>query len=587
MAEERTQRRLAAILAADVVGFSSLMEADEAGTLAALKSRRKNVLDPLVAKHQGRVFKVTGDGVLIEFASAVNAVQCAVDLQQAFNDSNKHVSDDRQIVLRIGVNLGDVMVEGGDLYGDGVNIAARLEALAEPGGILVSGTAFDHIKNNIKVGFDDLGPQALKNIAEPVRAYRVAGTPAIAPTPPKPASDKPSIAVLPFTNMSGDPEQEYFSDGVTEDIISGLARLHWLFVIARNSSFTFKGKAVDVKQVGRQLGVRYVLEGSVRKSGDRVRITSQLIDAGTGAHIWTDRFDGALSDIFDLQDKVTASVVGAIEPALRHAEIARARAKPTESVDAYDLFLRALALHNSLTIEGNDEAIRLLGRAVAIDPDYASAYGLAAYCHLRRLQRGWVAPSLAISEEGNRLARLAAEKGHDNAEALWMAGLALAMLASENDDGLEMIERSLLLNPNSASGWMARGMARAYRGEDSMAITDLERAAQLSPLDPLAYLVWHGFAFAHFTAGRYGEASIWADRVLRVAPSYPPAVRLKAALCGLLGQLDEGRRRVARLREVSPVATLSTLREYLRRSIHKAECLEAMIDGLRKAGLPE
>jgi adenylate cyclase len=276
MVEQPVQRRLAAILAADVVGYSRLMEADEAGTLAALKSRRRDVLVPLVAKHQGRIFKTTGDGVLIEFGSAVNAVQCANELQLGMAAANDVQPSDRHVVLRIGVNLGDVVVEGSDLYGDGVNIAARLEAIADPGGIIVSGTAFDHIKSKVKVGFDDLGAQNLKNIAEPVRAYRVIGTPAVAAAAML-VSDKPSSAVLPFTNMSGDPEQEYFSDGITEDIISGLARLHWLFVIARNSSFTFKGKAVDAKQVGRQLGVRYLLDGSVRKAGDRVRITSQLI----------------------------------------------------------------------------------------------------------------------------------------------------------------------------------------------------------------------------------------------------------------------------------------------------------------------
>ena len=516
MAEERVLRRLAAILAADVVGYSRMMEADEGGTLAALMARRREVLEPLIVKYQGRIFKVAGDGVLVEFASAVNAVQCAVDLQQGMTTANSGMSEDRSIVLRIGVNLGDVIVEGSDLYGDGVNIAARLEAVAEPGGILVSGTAHAHIKNNIKAGFDDLGFQTLKNIAEPVRAYRVTGTQAVAAS--KLMTDKPSLAVLPFTNMSGDPEQEYFSDGMTEDIISGLARIHWLFVIARNSTFTFKGKAVDVKQVGRQLGVRYVLEGSVRKAGERVRITSQLIDVATGAHIWADRFDGALSDIFALQDHVTASVVGAIGPKLRKVEIERARAKPTESIGAYDLFLRALALHNTLTVEAYKEALRLLERAVAIDPDYASAYGLAAYCHLRQLQRGWGASAVPGIERGIHSARLAAELGQDDPDALWMAGLVLAMLAGESEGGLGLIERSTILNPNSAGAWMASGMARAYRGESTVAIEHLEHAAQLSPLDPLAYLYWYGIAFAHFADTRYSEATGWLDRSLRAAP---------------------------------------------------------------------
>ncbi|MFO0990859.1 MAG: adenylate/guanylate cyclase domain-containing protein [Hyphomicrobiales bacterium] len=585
MAEERVRRRLAAILAADVVGYSRMMEIDEAGTLAALIARRREVLEPLVGKYQGRIFKVTGDGVLIEFGSAVNAVRCAVDLQRGMADANSGISEDRRIVLRIGINLGDVMVEGSDLYGDGVNIAARLEALAEPGGILVSGTAHAHIKNNIHSGFDDLGLQSLKNIAEPVRAFRVTGTPATAAS--NLVADKPSIAVLPFTNMSGDPEQEYFSDGITEDIISGLARLHWLFVIARNSSFTFKGNAVDVKRVGQQLGVRYVLEGSVRKAGERVRITSQLIDAGTGAHIWTDRFDGALSDIFVLQDRVTASVVGAIGPKLRKVEIERARAKPTENIGAYDLFLRALALHNTLTVEAYEEALRLLDRAVVIDPEYASAYGLAAYCHLRQLQRGWGASAVPGIEKGIRSARLAAELGQDDPEALWMAGLVLAMLAGESEGGLGLIERSMILNPNSAGAWMASGMAHAYRGESTIAIDHLDHAAQLSPLDPLAYLFWYGTAFAHFAASRYSEATGWVDRSLRAAPNYMPGMRLRAALCGVLGQAEEGRKWVSRIVEVNPDTRLRTLRVHLTRSIHKTECLDALIEGLRKAGFPE
>ncbi|HEX6093330.1 MAG TPA: adenylate/guanylate cyclase domain-containing protein, partial [Dongiaceae bacterium] len=294
MAGERVQRRLAAILAADVVGFSRLMEADEAGTLAALKARRKDVLEPLVARHEGRVFKVTGDGVLVEFASAVNAVQCAIDLQQAFGDANGDLPEERRIVLRLGVNLGDVMVEGGDLYGDGINIAARLQALADPGGILVSATAHDHVKNKLKAGFDDLGPQALKNLAEPVRAFRVAGISAMAAAPAKAPANKPSIAVLPFTNMSGDPEQQYFSDGITEDVITELSRFRSLFVIARNSSFQFRDKAVDIRRVARELGVQFVVEGSIRKLGGNLRITAQLIDAATGNHLWAERFDSAL-----------------------------------------------------------------------------------------------------------------------------------------------------------------------------------------------------------------------------------------------------------------------------------------------------
>jgi TolB-like protein/class 3 adenylate cyclase len=425
MTGERTQRRLAAILAADVAGYSRLMEQDEVGTLAALKARRKEVLEPLVAQHQGRVFKVTGDGVLVEFTSAVNAVQCALELQQAMTAANDTEPEERHIVLRIGVNLGDIMVEGSDLYGDGVNIAARLEAIAEPGGIVVSGTAYDHIKSKVKVGFEDIGAQHLKNIAEPVRVYRVGPGRAVRAAPAAPAlalPHKPSIAVLPFQNMSGDREQEYFADGIVEDIITALSRFSALFVIARNSSFTYKGHAVDVKQVGRDLGVRYVLEGSVRKSGNRVRITGQLVDTSNSAHLWADRFDGGLEDVFDLQDRVTASVVGAIAPKLEQAEIDRSRRKPTDSLDAYDHYLRGMAAVHQWTREANQEALSHFYKAIELDPNFASAYGQAARCYDQRMANGWVTERAHEIAETERLARLAAKWGKDDAVALCTAG---------------------------------------------------------------------------------------------------------------------------------------------------------------------
>ena len=377
MSEERSNRRLAAILVADVVGFSRLMATDEAGTMAALKARRRDVLEPLVANHQGRVFKTTGDGVLVEFASAVNAVQCAVELQQGMAAANEGRTEERHIILRIGVNLGDVMVEGGDLYGDGVNIAARLETLAEPGGILVSGTAHDHIGSKVKVAFEDMGAQTLKNIAQPVRAYRVAATPVVAVATPKHVSDKPSIAVLPFTNMSGDPEQEYFSDGITEDIITELSRFRSLFVIARNSSFVYKGKPIKVGTVARELGVKYVLEGSVRRAGSRVRVTAQLVDAASGNHVWAERYDRELADIFAVQDDVTRSIVGALTVGLEDEALERARRKRPENLQAYEHWLRGKRAIWT-TGESNLQSRRHFERAIAIDSNYSAAYsGLA------------------------------------------------------------------------------------------------------------------------------------------------------------------------------------------------------------------
>lgn len=415
------------------------------------------------------------------------------------------------------------------------------------------------------------------------------------PSPvPEPASqaqiaDRPSIAVLPFTNLSGEPQQDYFADGIVEDIISGLTRLHWLFVIARDSSFTFKNKTIDVKQVGRELGVRYLLEGSMRKAGERVRIASQLIDAVTGTHIWADHFDGALSDIFDLQDQITAKVVGAIEPKLRHAEIERARRKPTASVDAYDLFLRAVALNNTRRQEDNKEALRLLHHAIEIDPQYAAAYALASYCYLRQKSQGFVSRAdHHVLSEGMRMARLAAEYGQDDPEALWMAGVTMSILAGEVEDGLALIDRSLALNPNSANALMASGLVRALIRETDSAIVPLQRSRQLSPLDPIAYGTSLGFAWAHFMAGHYQQASAACDRTLREAPTYyPPALHVKIACCGLLGQLEEGRKWVERLLAVNPEARVSSLYEWFRLFIKKPAGLKAFLDGLRRAGLPE
>src|SRR5712692_8085616 len=384
----RVERRLAAILAADVAGYSRLIEADEEGTLGRLRELRAEIIDPRIAEHRGRIVKTTGDGLLVEFASVVDALRCAVGMQAALAESNAPTPPDHRIAFRIGINMGDIVVEDGDIFGDGVNVAARLEGLAEPGGICVSARVQEDSAGRLDLAFEDIGEQQLKNIARPVRVYRIrldrTSPPAARPALALP--DKPSIAVLPFTNMGGDPEQEYFADGMVEEIITALSRLRWLFVIARNSSFAYKGRAVDVKQVGRELGVRYVLEGSVRKSANRVRITGQLIDSATGAHIWTDRFDGALDDIFELQDEVASRVVGAIEPKLRQSEIERTARKPTESLDAYDLYLRALAQFHKYTEESMREVIALLTRALAIDPSYAPAAAMIGWC---RSVQGW------------------------------------------------------------------------------------------------------------------------------------------------------------------------------------------------------
>src|SRR5215475_913159 len=425
MSEARVERRLAAILAVDVAGYSRLMGANEEGTLAALRVVRRELGDPKIAEHRGRIVKTTGDGLLAEFASVVDAVRCAVEVQREMIARNAAAPAERRIEFRMGINVGDIIIEDGDIFGDGVNIAARLEALAEPGGVCLSAAAHEQVRDRLDIAFDDLGEQQVKNIIRPVRTYRVAlGGSSRAALPveaPLPLPDKPSLAVLPFQNLTGDAEQEYFVDGMVEEITTAISRLPWLFVIARNSAFTYKGKPFDVKQVAQELGVRYVLEGSVRKAGNRVRITGQLIDTTTGAHIWADRFDGALDDIFELQDHVASGVAGAIEPKLRQSEIERASRKPTANLTAYDLYLRALAQSYRLTEEGVAEAVVLARQALPIDPSYAPAAALVGWCRVVQRGRGWGALSDDDIAEACLLARQALEAERDDAETIRQA----------------------------------------------------------------------------------------------------------------------------------------------------------------------
>ena len=450
---QRVGRKLAAIFAADVAGYSRLMGLDEVGTLRLLTGHRE-ILDGLIAEHGGRIANTAGDSVLAEFPSAVDAVQCALEAQERLAEANERVLADRKLEFRIGIHVGDVVVRGGDLFGDGVNIAARLQALAAPGDVCISGTVHEHVRKLPTLRFADLGPQPIKNIDEPVRAYLLSsgGAPEVGgggPDRPKPLPlpDKPSIAVLPFTNMSGDPEQEYFADGLVEEIITGLSRVRSFFVIARNSSFTYKNRAVDVRQVARELGVRYVLEGSIRKAGSRVRIVGQLIDATTGHHIWADRFEGDIGDIFDLQDKVTESVVGAVEPSIRLEEIRKARTKPTNYITAYDLYLRALPGFYSMTREGFADVRRLTNEALAIDPGFALAKALGAYIRSISVSQCWHEPDdvrVAV-----RMAREVIEEARDDPTSLRFAAQVLAYSAKDYDAALSAIERSFPTLPRA------------------------------------------------------------------------------------------------------------------------------------------
>lgn len=590
-------RKLAAIMVADVVGFSRLTGADEDRTLARLRALRSDLIDPTIAVHKGRVVKRTGDGAIVEFRSVVDAVRCAIEIQNSMIERNAGLPPERRIEFRIGIHLGDVVEESdGDLMGDGVNIAARLEGVAQPGAICLSEDAYRQVKSRLDLAISDLGETKLKNIAEPIRVYSLqfgntvgkaaALTGAATSRAPAPSlPEKPSIAVLPFQNMSGDPEQEYFADGVVEDIITALSRFRQLFVIARNSSFVYKGRAVDVKQVSRDLGVRYVLEGSVRKAADRIRITAQLIDASTGMHLWAERFDGGLQDIFDLQDQVTARVVGEIAPKLEQAEIERAKRKPTESLDAYDYFLRGMANVNHWTRAANDEALRLFYKAIELDPEFGSAYGMAAWCYIWRKLNGWVIDRAQETSEGTRLAKRAVELGKDDPVALSRGGHALAWFIRDLDNGAAFIDRALALNPNLAAAWNLSGWVRAYRGELDLSIEHHAQAMRLSPLDPILYNMHVGTAFAHFLAGRYDEASAWANKALREQPNYPAANRVLAASNALAGHMNEAHDAMARLRELDPSLRVSNLTEVL--PLRRPEDLARFAEGLRRAGLPE
>jgi adenylate cyclase len=447
MSEERVERRLAAILAADVVGYSRLMGEDEEGTLVALKTLQRELIDPKVKEHCGRLVKTTGDGALVEFASVVDAVRCAVAVQRDLAERNTDIPAERRIEFRIGINLGDIIIHEGDIYGDGVNVAARLEALAEPGGICVSRVVRDQVRDKLDFSFEDLGEQQVKNIARPVRVYRmpIGGTAAAVPSAPA-VPDRPSIAVLSFQNLSADPEQEYFTDGIVEDIITGLSRIRWLFVIGRNSSFTYKGQAVEVKRVGRELGVRYVLEGSVRKVGNRVRITTQLIEAENGVHVWAERYDRSLDDIFALQDEITLSTVGAIEPSLRAAETERVKRKRPENLDAYDLVLRAMPHINAAMPEEARIAVPLLERALALEPDYGLAHGYLALCFEVLFVRGGLDPEIGAAAV--RHAHAAITHGPDDGTALGLAGFVIAIVEHDRRTAIEAFEAALALSPS-------------------------------------------------------------------------------------------------------------------------------------------
>ncbi|MFI5011008.1 MAG: adenylate/guanylate cyclase domain-containing protein [Hyphomicrobiales bacterium] len=593
-------RKLAAILAADVVGYSRLASADEDRTLARLRALRSDLIDPTIAVHKGRVVKRTGDGILIEFRSVVDAVRCAIEVQNGMVERNVGLPPERRIEFRVGIHLGDVVEESdGDLMGDGVNIASRLEGVAAPGAICLSEDAYRQVKARLDLSVTDLGQTQLKNIAEPLRIYslevglaaKAASAPRAAPVAPAASGatmaqpDKPSIAVLPFVNMSGDPEQEYFADGMVEDIITALSRFSQLFVIARNSSFTYKGRAVDVRQAAKELGVRYVLEGSVRKSGNRLRITGQLVDALTGSHLWADRFDGGLEDVFDLQDKITESVVGAIEPTLRKAEIERARRKPVENLNAYDHYLRALPHVYAFRPDENLKGLELLLKAIDFDPAFAPALAYAAWCIEQRLTRGWSPFGRDDAGTAIALSRRALAAGGDDATTLVIAGFVLVMVGRDYDTGLDAVRRALELNPGSGLVALLSSFAMIFAGNPEDALIQAERAMALNPLDPGFFLYLTSTGYGHLLSGRPEQALELARRSAALYSDWDSTYWLLVPAYTQLDRLGEARKALAKLLTLSPGITVSALQKLL--PFRNPLSLNMILDGFRKAGLPE
>ncbi len=632
MVEARFQRKLAAILAADVVGYSRLMDADEEATLRTLIAYRQ-IIDGLVTSHRGRVFGAAGDSVIAEFASLVEAVRCAVEIQRDLEKSNADLPEHRRMRFRIGVNLGDVMVEGDDLLGDGVNVAARLEGLADAGGICISEGAYAQVRKMLDLGYEFLGKHKVKNISEPVPVYRVhldpgavprisgaqrrqwqraalAAAAAVvvavvavaawdlylrpAPPPAEVASgeapalelpDMPSIAVLPFDNMSGDPEQDYFADGITEDIITGLSKFGLFFVISRNSTFSYKGVNADVKDVARDLGVQYVLEGSVRKFGNRVRITAQLIDAIADKHIWAERYDRELEDVFQVQDEIAQSIVNSVAPEYLSAEMRRAQRKETRNLDAWDAFMRGYWHFFRFTEDDNAAAQRLLRKAIDLDPHQANYHGLLAVTHVMDALYGWSESRDASFREALESAERGLALDDQDTVAIRSAGVVHFFLKN-HDVALSYYERAVAVNPNEAENRGLLGAALGVAGDYDAALDQFEMAMRLSPRDAHIASWYNYLGIAAFVVGRDEEAAEWAAKTVQANPTFPGGYRTLAASYGNLGRLTEAEAAREKLQELLPRLTIGQLRERLP-YFKDPDKLERYLDGLRKAGLPE
>jgi adenylate cyclase len=582
LARERVERRLAAVLAADVAGYSRLIGAHEEGTLSRLKAHRRELIDPKIAEHRGRIVKTTGDGLLVEFASVVDALRCATEVQAAMGERNAAVPADGRIEFRVGIHQGDIVVEDGDIFGDGVNIAARLEGLAEPGGICISARVQEDAAGKLDLAFEDIGEQQLKNIARPVRVFRVARKRVAQPSElpaALPLPDKPSVAVLPFSNMSGDPEQEFFADGIAEDVITALSRYPSLFVIARNSCFTYKGRAVDVKQVGRELGVRYVLEGSLRKAGKRIRVTAQLVEAGTGNHVWAERYDRDLADIFAVQDEIAEAVTIAIAPAIAQAEQQRAMRKPPDSLDAWAAYQRGLWHLGKANADDNALAESFFRRAIGLDPNFAGGYyGFASAQH----QGARLFHTRDLAEAQSSAEALARQAiALDPADAQAHAFLAITLMQGGDHEGARAeAERALAINPNLARAHGSLGATLIFSGRPLEGLAALRTCIRLDPRDPELVIRWLQVAQAHYFSHEYEAAAEAATRAVRTFPEYPTAYRWLAPALGQLGRTEEAQAALAKA--MAPLAFDLHVRN--RVPWMRPEDHAHMLEGLRKAG---
>ena len=587
---EATQRRLAAIVSADVVGYSRLMGADEAGTHARLQARFADLVLPRINRHRGRLVKLMGDGLLAEFPSVIDAVDWAVTIQTEVAQLNETEHDAARIEYRVGVNLGDVIVDGDDIFGDGVNVAARLQEIAEPGGVAISDIVQGQIRNRLDADFSDGGNVEMKNIAQPVHVWRwpAETTHAAADSADEdrtilPLPDKPSIAILPFNNMSGDAEQEYFADGITEDIITDLSRIRWLFVIARNSSFVFKGQAIDVRQVAQELGVRYLLEGSVRKAANRVRITAQLIDAETSDHLWAERYDRELNDIFEVQDEITEKVAGAIEPAILAAEGLRARNRSSNDLGAWELLMRAVSAFWRLAEKDTIEAIGYLETATERYPQYAPAYSMRAFVLLFSAHIGW-RDLASVRDEVEKLANQAVDLDDQDAWAYVVLGY-MHFMNRETSAAINQFTHAIELNPNLASAYGWRGFTRAHAGLSEEAIEDGNTAFRLSPKDPQNTIFHASIGLAHFFAGRYDDCLEETQKIMRRRPGFVSGQRMLCVVLARSGRIEEAKAQFKILMELQPNISASQLRRTL--PYPSPELLEQFVGGLVIAGLPE